>query len=251
MHRSSSNSAALLTQQQQPNLLRQGDVLDFSIYHPMMASNLGTMMPASDTSFTDTPYGLHGSSSMLPIDTDPASLHHHQSLLQNFALKSDGDYQSQKIQLSQRSPESRPEPAQQGLHHMLPVTWNHNVNQSTSFQTGQTLHAGKDESAHVTSELATRQKALNDPSSMVAPLSARLHPLFDTTTSQRLHQAVASAMPPPPSFAQSMAFGTAQQQQQQQMTHIQHGQQQQPRQDPDDSMFDLPLSSDLEPNPFP
>jgi HSF-type DNA-binding len=244
--------------QQRHNFFQQGGGLGYSMYPPMIASSAGAMIPPSDQSASAV-FGPQSSGQQYPLQSDLAALHHHQPFPQNFALKSDGDYQSQKIQISQRSPVPPQRGSQQGLN-LLSAAWNTTINASSYDSELATLD--EDERVHPapvasSADFAARLKATEDPLSVAsgASIPARHHPLFGA--SQQLISVRSSTS----FFAQnSMSGGERQRQQYQQ--HLFNLLQPQPQQqqseqiqgqpeNEDDAMFRLPLSSDLEPNPFP
>ncbi|KAG7354732.1 HSF-type DNA-binding protein [Nitzschia inconspicua] len=232
----------LLLSQLQKNLLSKGEEVDFFIHHPTATSleteqqTAGPMIEALETS--GMPH--------LSIQIDPASLHRHQPFPQNVAAKGDGDYESQKIKISHRS-----FVAQQ--RHILPMGWNATTNlpmvemEPSIRQEDDQLHPS---STNISEGFSTRLKVMEDPStaSAAAPMTAQNQPLFVAS-----HQMDSMVGTSPSPFVQSMPFIGAQQQQLQQMLQQQlqsHYHRQNENRD-EMSLFHLPLSNDLEPNPFP
>jgi hypothetical protein len=266
-----------LTQQQ--NLLRPGEGMDFSVYHPLMASSLEPIIPPLEPT-ADVMFPSQRSDGTY-IQADSASFHPHQHFSQNHPLKSEGDYASQKLQISQRPQILHDQ--HQGLN-LLSAAWD------TALYRHETRSATYDEDERVrpsvsnsSADFFSSLKATEDPCSVTGvPTAARQHPLFGA--SRQLGSSVLTTSPP---FAQTVVFGGARplqqpvnllhSQQQQQQQHLQQQQQQQFRQlqtepqnqqqqqqqqqqqrlqqmedqNDDDTMFHRPLSSDMEPNPFP
>ncbi|KAG7358773.1 HSF-type DNA-binding protein [Nitzschia inconspicua] len=237
----------VLLSQHQKNLLRKGEEVDFSIHHNIAKSletvqqTAGPMIGALETS------GMPHLSNQI----DPASLHRQQPFPQNVAAKGDGDYESQKIKISERSFVARQH--HPGRVHILPMGWNASKSlpmvetERSIRQEDDRLHPS---STNISEGFSARLRVVEDRSaaSAVAPMTAQNQPLFAAS-----HQMASVVGTSPSPFVQAMPFIGAQQQQLQEMLQQQlqnHYHRQNENRD-EMSLFHLPLSNDLEPNPFP
>mmetsp|Transcript_18708 Transcript_18708/g.32960 ORF Transcript_18708/g.32960 Transcript_18708/m.32960 type:complete len:613 (+) Transcript_18708:265-2103(+) len=209
---------------------------------------------------TKVTFGTHGSVTT-SISADPASLHHHQLLTACSQLKNDSDYDSQKIQTTNRQDTAR----NQQLLNFLPASWNSTVSsrdfgsEATQPEDGR-LYTPMGNVSYLRSNdedaFSAKLKKVEDPlgsplyASNFSHMAAHQDGSYFPSSSSSAAAAANRAMPQEPSTMGHQHQSQTQEQppppQQQHQQRHDHSQQQS-----NIAMFELPLSSDLEPTPLP
>jgi hypothetical protein len=206
------------------------DVLDIFPFHPVISSDIRSM--AVQQMHSRLPVAnVFGSLSSAPApsnDADPASIHRHQALRHHNMSMQVAQQDSEKIQVSTHGEQHPTAPT---ALNFLPASWNTTVYGINHDERVQPSIFGND----AVGDYAAQLKAFEDPSNAFS-IAERQHSLFSLSNAT---MAVSQ-----PHFEQTTLYP-------------QQSSTQKPQQEPatkqnlDESMFDLPLGFDLEPNPFP